>query len=177
MKKRLSNMEKKKIEEKVERNLEELGYVLGEDMYVDAVKLLCKHGFIVGESDILSSNDDGFIYVSPEEDIKIIGVNDNRSKEEKRFILMHELGHYQLSHKKDGRIYMHREHERGRNQIENDADYFAACILMPEKSFKNQYDYLVRLNTPYENILIALQDIFKTPIESIERRIKEVCNV
>ena len=57
---------------------------------------------------------------------------------------------------------------------ENDADYLAACLLMPAKSFKKQYE-LIKEGRPSQLVVDRLQEIFQTPRESIERRIEEVC--
>lgn len=55
----------------------------------------------------------------------------------------------------------------------NDADYLAACLLMPRKSFKKQYEDLSRLKGCVD-IITELQRKFCTSRESIERRILEV---
>ena len=170
-------MEKKKIEEITVGLLHKYGFKQGTDTYVDIVMLAKSLGFKVGESGKLPHLDDGFIAVSKDKQDLIIGVNNARSFEEKRFIVAHELAHYFL-HYSNANLevaVMHREHIKGKGADENDADYFAACILMPQESFKKQYQILLDGNLDAYTIIDKLQEIFKTPRESVERRIKEVC--
>ncbi len=76
-------------------------------------------------------------------------------KERGRFTLAHELGHYFIdSHRialKAGLIKPHpSRYNKNKHQIiEREADYFASCILMPEKRFRKdcerfrKFDYQV----------------------------------
>ena len=48
----------------------------------------------------------------------------------------------------------------------------AACLLMPEKSFRNQYNALKDSRT-HEELVKELGEIFCTPQESVIRRIDE----
>ena len=106
----------------------------------------------------------------------LIGVNNDRAFEEKRFIVAHELAHYFLHYKNSNTCdaIMHREHVKGKNEQENDADYFAACILMPTKSFSKLYHGLRAKEHPQTEIVDYLQIVFRTPRESIKRRIEEI---
>lgn len=176
-KKGLSKMEKQIIAKKAEELLTKFGYDNNVDTYIDISKLAISVGFRVGESKQLHFKEDGFISVSKDKKKLLIGVNNDRTIEEKRFIVAHELAHYYL-HYIDSNLedaVMHREHIKGKNGDENDADCFAACILMPEKSFVNQYKKLKDKKYELSDIIDCLQSIFKTPRESIKRRIEEVC--
>lgn len=173
MKRRLGKVEKKKIEERAAKVLKAFGYTDG-DIYVDSVRLARFFGFAVEEKDSLPAVEDGSITVSENGKEKSIVVNNVRSIEFKRFIIMHELAHYLLHYKGEQKMFMHRENTKGKSLEENDADYLAACILMPADSFKKQYDLLKREYGRRE-IVMALQRKFCTPVESIERRIDEVC--
>jgi len=174
MKRRLEKMEKAKIEERAGKVLEAFGYKDGESIYVDSVRLARFFGFEVEEKDSLPAVEDGSITVSEDQKEKSIVVNNVRSIEFKRFIIIHELAHYLLHYTGEKKMFMHRENTKGKSLEENDADYLAACILMPAKSFKNQYDLLKKEYNRRE-IVAALQNRFCTPIESVERRIDEVC--
>lgn len=177
MKKRLNIMEKHIIEQRADRVLEAYGYIDGDNhcVYVDSVRLARFFGFEVRESSELSATEDGYITVSEDATERNIIVNDNRSIETKRFIITHELAHFLLHYQKNGKFFKHRENVKGKNSEENDADYFAACLLMPKKNFESQYN-LLRKNKDfsYERIINELQLKFGTPRESIERRINEV---
>ena len=174
----VNKMEKHLIAEKANKLLTQFGYNSDYDTCIDITRLATSVGFRVGESSRLHFKDDGFISVSRDKKNLIIGVNNDRTIEEKRFIVAHELAHYFLhcvdSDLKD--TIMHREHIKGKNEDENDADYFAACILMPEKSFVRQYKKLKEEQSDFSDIIDCLQAIYKTPRESIKRRIEEVCS-
>lgn len=174
MKKRLTKMEVKKIEQRAERVLAAFGYKDGEDLYVDAVRLSMFFGFVVDEKD-MPANEDGCVSVSENQEDKSIEVNTNRSIETKRFIITHELAHYLMHYSGENHFFMHRENTKGKNLEENDADYLAACLLMPAKSFKKEFERLKGNKYTQSEIIRALQETFRTPRESIERRIIEVC--
>ena len=80
---------------------------------------------------IAKNEDDGFIVVEEGKDEimgiktdKLIGVNSDRPLEWKRFIIAHELGHYVLHYKEKNLtgLYAHRDHKRGHNELENEAE-------------------------------------------------------
>lgn len=171
----LTKMEKQRIEQIVHKLLTRYEYNDPNNNCIDIVKFANSVGFRVGESKKLSDIDDGFIFISENKEERIIGVNYNRTLEEKRFIVAHELAHYYLHYNKDLKgAYMHREHIKGKNEIENDADFFAACILMPKESFLEKYSYLKNKKYDTYDIVDALQSLYQTPRESILRRIEEV---
>lgn len=173
MTKRLTNMEKKMIEQRAEKTLSAFKYSDGEDVYVDAIRLARFFGFDVEEKANLSATEDGSITVSADGKERCIVVNDSRSLEYKRFIITHELSHYLLHYKGAGESFKHRENTKGKNLEENDADYLAACLLMPKKSFIKQFNSIK--GKDIQSKVSELQSRFRTPRESIERRIEEVC--
>ena len=70
-----------------------------------------------------------------------IGVNPTESKVRQRFTIAHELGHYEL-HRQDSSLFidkefkvLFRDHNSSTGEIlkEQEANAFAAAILMPEK--------------------------------------------
>ncbi len=173
MTKRLTNMEKEMIEQRAERTLKAFKYKDGEDVYVDAIRLARFFGFEVEEKTNLPATEDGSITVSEDGKERCIVVNDSRSLEFKRFIITHELSHYLLHYMGAGSFFKHRENTKGKNLEENDADYLAACLLMPKESFKKQCDAIKGKDS--QRKISELQMRFRTPRESIERRIEEVC--
>jgi len=73
-----------------------------------------------------------------------IGYNPTESKVRQRFTIAHELGHYEL-HKNDNGLFidkdfkvMFRDHNSSTGEflMEQEANAFAAAILMPEKLLK-----------------------------------------
>ena len=179
MKTRLTNMEKNKIEEMAQNLLKDFWSTHNATYaYVDIVSLARSVGFQVGESNKLPATDNGFIAISKNKKELLIGVNYYRTWEEKRFIIAHELAHYFLHYRDSeltGPLFVrHSVQKKGKNQVENDADYFAACILMPRDEFQHEYNKMLHNGHTYESIVKKLQEIFKTPQESVERRIKEI---
>ena len=174
-------MDKKIIEQKANTVLKTVGYNGGE---LDVIAVAKALGFIVGIS-ALPDWDDGFILVDKvTEHIKkligfltdkAIGVNADRDLPTKRFIIAHEIGHYMLHYNEnDGILYARREGIKGKPAEENDADYFAACLLMPQKYFKKRYDELKGKGLLDDDIFTLLQKDFNTPYESVKRRLKEI---
>ena len=174
-------MEKNKIETQVTTLLKEYGYLFDKDDYVDIVDFVQHLGFIVGNAQ-LCDGEDGFLAIQAsnmakdEADIsndKIIGVNSKRSLDWKRFIIAHEFAHSVL-HYKTGEIYLHRENKKGKDDEENDADYFAAALLMPKESFKRLYNQFKNEGLNDTAICLQLAAVFKVPFDSVSRRISEV---
>lgn len=72
---------------------------------------------------------------------KIIFVNANLRTSRKHFTIAHELGHYYLGHPlQNGAIICDSDSVFGKNkpEEEKEADYFAACFLMPENLVKQK---------------------------------------
>ena len=142
----LSYMDKALIEKKVGELFERIGYD-GDREEIDIIQIAKKLGFAVGNA-LLDNDDDGFIIVQEGVDNilgiktdKLIGVNSKRTLEWKRFIIAHEIAHYILhySNEKRNGMYAHRDHKKGKNDLENDADYFAASLLMTRDKFTKKY--------------------------------------
>lgn len=173
----LNYMEKKTIKEKATTLLSQYGYNPISDDYVDIVDFVKKLGFSVGNAS-LPDSEDGFLAIRPSPNVKdkidkVIGVNVNRSLELKRFIIAHEFAHSVLHYQK-GQIFLHRENKKGKDEEENDADYFAAALLMPQKSFNRIYQKY-RADGLAENVIyLNLALIYKVPLESVLRRISEI---
>lgn len=181
----LNEMEKKCIEAKSMELLNNLGYALGE---VDVIEIAKNLGFQVGIAPLIEE-EDGFIIVdNSRESIqkltgltvdKIIGINSQRDLETKRFIIAHEIGHYCLHYNEnnDNGMYAHRENKKGKDEQENDVDFFAACLLMPCKQFREKYEELREKQLNESDIILLLQKHFNVPAESAKRRIKEIAEV
>lgn len=176
--KELTEVEKKKIEEEAQKLLEQ--YEITVQNGVDVIALARKIGFEIGDVE-LPFDQDGFIISNNKVDTiggvlsnKIIGLNSQRTPVEKLFIIAHELGHYFLRDNKEEPIYAHREHTHGRSDVENDIDYFAACLLMPSVVFVKEYKYAKYLyGGNKEKIISRLMDLFSVSEESVRRRIIE----
>ena len=173
-------MDKKEIEKQAYELLKSVHYDDNED-FIDIIRIAKDMGFSVGNA-LLNTNDDGFLLIQhgAKEILgiktdKLIGVNSQRSLAWKRFIIAHEVAHYILHFPKQKTpIFAHRENRKGKNIIENDADFFAACLLMPKEKFRKKYEELKKMNLNEDDIITLLAKKFiVTPIMT-ERRIKEI---
>lgn len=176
MKDELNEEMKTQIDDLVSEILTTFGYDVQSGGYVNIVGLVNFMGFTIGETNKLKPSEDGFISISKDKADVVIGVNEDRSFEEKRFISAHELGHYFLHYKDQSlsETVMHREHRKGKDAKENETDFFAACLLMPYETFKSKMHTLNQLGLPKQVVVKSLQHIFKVPEESIVRRIAEI---
>ena len=173
-------MEKQMIEEKAMEVLNK-GNDKG-DSAINIIGIATSLGFVVGNVD-LSEGEDGFILVDEkQEEIlgqdtnKLIGVNADLSEEWKRFIIAHEIVHFILHYNKSENkgLYAHREHRKGKDSIENEADYFAASLLMPADRFKKNYNELKKANLSLEEMIFILAKRFRVTQIMAKRRIEEL---
>lgn len=169
------------IESRVDKMLDEIGYQDTNDD-VDLFEIARLLGIAVGNA-MLNNDDDGFIIVNEGVDEilgiktdKLIGVNSQRSLEWKRFIIAHEIAHYILhySKEKDKGIYAHREHKKGKDEIENEADFFAANLLMPRERFINKFNELKSKGLSMDDICLLLEKKFIVTPKMLVRRIGEL---
>lgn len=104
---------------------------------VPVIELVKNYGYEVQEAD-LPSDVAGFV----DPDKHIIYINTTDSDTRKAFTIAHELGHIKM-HSKEleknpdiGILYRRPLGEKDSNEKESAANYFAACLLVPEKMLK-----------------------------------------
>ena len=174
----LTQLEKELIEAKANEITQKYGTTSGD---IDVIKIARNMGFLIGEME-LKDEEDGFIVVNENEDSvlgqssnKLIVVNSDRDALLKYFVIAHELGHYVLRDNVNEPIFAHRENKKGKNEKENEIDFFAACLLMPRERFKKVYE---SLNVVYEDnenkLLNELSEYFHAPLLSVARRVEEI---
>lgn len=173
----LNDMAKSCVEKKAKEVLEKSNV---DGAFVDVVEIAKKEGFILFNA-LLDRIDDGFIIVSPiemelfgEKGTKFIGFNSDRNIEQKRFIIAHELGHYFLHRNDKSILYAWREDQKGKNEDEQDVDYFAACLLMPEQIFRDKVEELKKKKCSAREIIAVLKDLFVVEETPVVRRIGEL---
>lgn len=174
-------MDKAMIERKAAETLEKVNYNDSADS-IDVIEVAKKLGFVVGIASV-SDDMDGFIIVEEgKEEIlgvstdKLIGVNVSKELEWKRFIVAHEIGHYVLHYNRDADhgMYAHREHRKGKNEKENEADFFAANLLMPRERFLKKYNELNQKELSYNDLVILLANKFVVTQNMTKRRFQEL---
>jgi len=150
---------------------------------IDIIEVVKKYGFTLVNAR-LDENEDGFIMINKSknnilgfETNKLIGVNSSKSLPWKRFIIAHELGHYKLEYENsDNKLqFAHRDHRKGKDERENEIDYFSASILMPKDEFINLHQYFLSNPTVNKDLLVDfLATQFQVTKKMVTRRIEEV---
>lgn len=123
-------------------------------------------------------------------DKKGIIVNSNLYSRRKNFTIAHELGHYFLDHplSETGTILCDQNAVFGKDkpEIEKEADYFAACLLMPETLVMEQFSYLKNTQLIFSTndfyqlkpeVTELLSEYFQVSKESMGYRLDEICRV
>lgn len=178
---KVMSMSKEEIEEKALEILKSSKDIYDGDS-VDVIKIAEQLGFAVGNAK-MNNDMDGFIIVDENaEDImgiktnKLIGVNADRNLAWKRFIIAHEIAHYVLhySKEKNNGMFAHREHAKGKGKTENDADFFAANLLLPKDRFSSKYSELKEKKLDQKDIVVLLSRKFIATENTVARRIEEL---
>ena len=107
---------------------------------------------------------------------KIIAVNSVDNYGHKRFTIAHEIAHYIFDFDEKSQISYYNTYytdEHAETPEERRANYFAACLLMPERQFKSKYEELLDENSLLETTK-KLADTFKVSPEAVRRRIDEL---
>ena len=177
------NQEKKNHIDEITKKV--LTEVFGKEIVlpIDIIKIVKKYGFTLVNAR-LDENEDGFIMINKSENNilgfetnKLIGVNSSKSLPWKRFIIAHELGHYKLEYEDSNNKlqFAHRDHRKGKDERENEIDYFSASILMPKEEFINLHEYY--LSNPKVNKALLVDFLatqFQVTKKMVTRRIEEV---
>lgn len=151
---------------------------------VPVVDIANKMGFVVKLVEKLPNHDSGAIIIDPElaESIgsdKCILINNNIKCGKRRFVLAHELGHYLFDFDGASKVRFKHAFVRSYNIANNDleseknANKFANELLMPEKTFREEYEALPE-NLDLSSRIVKLSEKFGTTTKSIEYRITEL---
>lgn len=174
---------KKLIEERAKELVADIDFE--KSPYVDIVSIVKKDGFEVTPKE-MDIDTTGCIFVNDDEKEKerIIIVNKNFKDpdneedvifKKSRFITAHEYGHFIL-HKKDGEpMYAHRDTDHRTEEIEQEADYFARCILMPEEQFRLYYQVLNKFGNDDKKFTIdILSKLFSVTRNKVNLRVEDI---
>lgn len=174
--KNLSIEIKEKIEATVEKILKEDPYFV--NSFYSINKLLEKEKinyYKVSSEEWMESNlpneADAIILVDNSVGKNIL-MREELEEEDERFSIAHEIGHLYLHSKFGEPYYACRKHKCSgvEKEEEDEADYFAACLLMPKFDFIKIYNEVKFLF----NFKSSLAKIYGVNIGAIEKRILEL---
>lgn len=103
-----------------------------------------------------------------------IYINKDDSISRNRFTMAHELGHYYLGHLGQSGQRMTLARRDGYNthdDIEKQANQFAAALLMNKDKLKKEYDELKNLNVPLSTTVNILSRIFGVSEQALKFRL------
>ena len=101
---------------------------------------------------------------------KVIYVNELDPPYRQTFTVAHELGHYLLHNPNESDVLYRYQKFNGASQIEREANYFAACLLVPKKMLnKVMKEYNLDKGDEY-----YLSRLFGVSKEMMRYRLKEV---
>lgn len=150
---------------------------------VDIIQIASRLGFkvfpLVNDAPfdgLLVASESGAPIIKGGEYSKLIAIKRNQEKEQVRFIIAHELGHYFL-HRKNGRdICNFKYHNLDSNKDDSEemeANYFAACLLVPEKLLREVFQkYSANNDEAYA--IASTANYFEVTVACIQKRLKEV---
>jgi Zn-dependent peptidase ImmA (M78 family) len=129
---------------------------------------------------ITPADDDlsGFMYRDRREGMSVIGVNSAHSTNRQRFTIGHELGHF-LLHDQDG-VHVDRQFQvklrnrtssEGTNLEEQEANLFAAELLMPSKFLEDDLDKLEAVDVEDEAVVARLARRYKVSTQAMTFRL------
>lgn len=106
---------------------------------------------------------------------KVVVLNKNMKPGKQRFVLAHEIGHYLLEFDGDSKKTYYNNYNRSNiTEIEKKANEFAACLLMPESQFVENYNTLVGNRNSFYEITKELCKRFGVTEKSILKRFDEL---
>jgi len=150
---------------------------------VPIIKILTDIGIKVYRDDSLPQELSAFIAIDPVlmekfGTNKIVCVNGNDSVQHIRFALAHELAHYlfdfdETIQTKYYNTYIADDSEKDKD-IEVRANKFAACLLMPEKEFREAEEMYYSQNGDRVETISSLINHFGVSAKAIYRRFEEL---
>lgn len=164
--------------DKSAKNFSDIIKKYSESEIPDIVWLSKELGFDVYNSDDLPEDISGIINVNLELEktygsSKVIMLSSKVKVGKQRFVLAHELAHYIIELDENNLPYMSAYKNSNNEKSEDDANRFAATILMPKEDVKKEYEAIKAYCLP-EDIPIELSEKFKVTPKSMKRRLKEL---
>ena len=150
----------------------------------DLIKFLKdKEGYEI----VLQNMDDdttGLIIINDKEKIegtefnKLIAINSSLQNDpnyiqRRRFIVAHEYAHSQL-HKRDSVLFAHRDTQKRETEAEQEADFFARCLLMPRNLVNEVLGSEEAKQLSDSGKIAYISKIFNVTEKKARQRLKEI---
>lgn len=165
-------LQKEKSETLSSSLLKTYGYNFDKEDCFDSVDFINHFGIEVGIATRLDINVDGFTLVkSSNMHSNTIGVNDERSAEQKRYIIVYEFARFILKYE-IGTVYFHKKIKDSAE--EKEVKYLAAALLMPKKPFLRRCSQLQKSCINDAALCLQLAAIFKVPMDCVAYRLREM---
>ena len=108
----------------------------------------------------------------------LIAVNANLQRDpnyiqRRRFIIAHEYAHSQL-HKQNNILFAHRDTQRKDTPEEQEADFFARCLLMPQKLMNEVMNSETYKRLSDSGRISYICEIFNVTEKKAKQRLKEI---
>jgi len=143
--------------------------------FVDVVTIAEKAGIEIRPVYFDTPHNDISGFLTKEDDKPVIYVNAAEDPRRQTFTIAHELGHYFLNHSPNqwGIHLRNAHHFEEKEASEQEADYFAAYLLMPERLLRKQmkkYNLTERDHT-------ILAGMFAVSDDAMRRRLTYLDNI
>lgn len=149
----------------------------------DIVKFLKEKEDFSVASNSLQGDTTGMLFVDDENYVpdtsthKLIVINSSLQEQpnfvqRRRFIIAHEYAHYIL-HKNRSVQYAHRDTSKREAPEEKEADFFARCLLMPEKMIKPFLEFDPIKSVSWDNKVSLVSRLFNVTKKKAEQRLRE----
>lgn len=176
----LSEKRKKEIETIVDKIISE--HQLGRPGFDLVAFLTEEEQFKVGMRK-LDKDTTGILLVNEQKSIsdtnahRLIVINSRLGEEpnfyeRRRFIAAHEYGHFIL-HYDGNEIFAHRDYSEKEEPAEEEADYFARCLLMPRRLVKIAIELWGIEDAPIDEKALVLSETFKVTKKKARQRLIE----
>lgn len=176
----LSEDRKREIQNMAEDILDQYKLLPGFDL---AQFLTRQEHFVLGLKE-MERDTTGVLLINQEEFIrgtnthKLILINQNLQEQpnfqqRSRFIAAHEYGHSKL-HANGKPYYPHRDTSNVNAPLEQEAEYFARCLLMPEKSIRELTELSAVANGSFEDKVAMIARFFNVTQKKASQRMEDL---
>lgn len=144
-----------------------------EDAPVDLIKLCTEMGIVVKEGTFTDDTVSGML--TCRDNKPTIIVNSKHAYVRKRFTIAHEIGHFALRHRDvTNGNFSTIFRDGASNAEEQEANRFAAALLVNRDDLKSQYETLSKLKITRDEIITVLANFYTVSRQTLIYRLQEI---